>query len=158
LDTVCYRKGFEDGLDVALRVLREAGNAALGARRPVAHHHQPAAGDQVDDVAGVAFAAEDLAGRQVLPDEARGERLARGGAQGAEEARRGEEGARLLGRRLGKDGHGVSAFGNRRRAAYQARPARAAGRVRVPGSMRGLWNLAQRAELRERPRRSRRAA
>ena len=30
LDGVSYKKGFEDGLDVALRVLREAGNAALG--------------------------------------------------------------------------------------------------------------------------------
>jgi len=30
LDTVCYRKGFEDGLDVALRVLREQGDGAIG--------------------------------------------------------------------------------------------------------------------------------
>ena len=30
MDTVCYRKGFEGGLDVALRVLREQGDGAIG--------------------------------------------------------------------------------------------------------------------------------
>ena len=30
MDTVCYRKGFEDGLDVALRLLREDPDGGFG--------------------------------------------------------------------------------------------------------------------------------